>query len=309
MKKLMILAVLFAACEKDPIEIPMEMTIPPTMTVEPPKEEPKDDNNNNSNTTNSGVSSPTMVAMPPAHMTAQMSMTMEITDTVTETFSTEVPDDAITDDPRLTFVSTDGKGGNEYVINNRESDNAPAFIVSVDGDYRPVYGSDGNTVQIQAGSNWFITYAREYQVGDSRVLVEESINQTVQGEFIDAIMAAQDLVPARNNYSRTIGLVNNSIHNYNAGGTAGYDYYDVAASNAGSLWVHIHEMGHNFDASAGIVDHGVLQMLYDMPDMFFISDYGNNNGTGEYWADAFAFYYIQMDHINHILEYIMSWLD
>ena len=251
-----------------------------------------------------------MVSMPDGHMTAQMSMTMEVeTETVTETFSTEVPDDAITNDPRLTFVSTDGKGGNEYTINNRESDNAPAFIVNVDGDYRPVYGSDGNTVQIQAGSNWFITYAREYQIGDARVLVEESVLSIAEQEFLDAIRQAQALVPARNNYSNVIALVDNSLHNYNAGGTAGYDYYDVAASNAGNLWVHVHEMGHNFDAAAGIVDHEVLQMLYDMPDMFFISDYGHNHGTGEYWADAYAFYYIQMDHINHILEYIMSWLD
>ena len=292
------------ACEKD------EMMVTPPIVNEVPQEEPKDDNTTDSDNTNGTVSPTTMVAMPGGHTTAQASMTTEVeTSTVTETFSTEVPDDAITNDPRLTFVSTDGKGGNEYIINNRESDNAPAFIVSVDGDYRPVYGSDGSTVQIQAGSNWFITYAREYQVGDSRVLVEESINQTVEGEFIDAIMTAQDLVPARNNYSRTIGLVNNSIHNYNAGGTAGYDYYDVAASNAGSLYVHIHEMGHNFDASSGLVDHRVLQMLYDMPDMFFVSDYGNNNGTGEYWAEAFAFYYIQIDHINHILEYIISWLE
>ena len=288
-----------ASCEKEPMNI-----IEPPVTMDKPMEEPKPEP---VVTPVTPVTPVAPVPMPPSHVATP---TVDMgSATVTETFSTEVPDDAITDDPRLTFVSTDGKGGNEYVINNRESDNAPAFIVSIDGDYRPVYGSDGSTVQIQAGSNWFITYAREYQVGDSRVLVEESINQTVEGEFIDAIMTAQDLVPARNNYSRTIGLVNNSIHNYNAGGTAGYDYYDVAASNAGSLWVHIHEMGHNFDASAGVVDHGVLQMLYDMPDLFFISDYGNNNGTGEYWADAYAFYYLQMDHINHILEYIISWLD
>ena len=62
MKKLMILAVLFAACEKDPIEIPMEMTIPPTMTVEPTT--PKDngmDTTTSSNTTNGTVSQTTVV--------------------------------------------------------------------------------------------------------------------------------------------------------------------------------------------------------------------------------------------------------
>ena len=290
-----------ASCEKEPMNI-----IEPPVTMEKPVEEPKPQ----PVTTPTATTTPTTVEMPNAHTSAQASMTTEAeTSTVTETFSTEVPDDAITNDPRLTFVSTDGKGGNEYVINNRESDNAPAFIVSVDGDYRPVYGSDGSTVQIQAGSSWFITYAREYQIGDSRVLVEESVLEIAEQEFLAAIRRSQELVPARNNYSRTIGLVNNSIHNYNAGGTAGYDYYDVAASNAGSLYVHIHEMGHNFDASSGLVDHRVLQMLYDMPDMFFVSDYGNNNGTGEYWAEAFAFYYIQIDHINHILEYIISWLE
>ena len=291
------LVLVLASCEKDP----MEDVIPPvTMEKpmeEPPKEEPA---------VVTPVTPVAPVPMPPSHVATP---TVDTTSTVTETFSTEVPDDAITDDPRLTFVSTDGKGGNEYIINNRESDNAPPFGVSVDGDYRPVYGSDGNRVQIQAGSDWFITYAREYQIGDSRVLVEESVLEIAEQEFLAAIRRSQELVPARNNYSETVALINNSIHNYNAGGTAGFNYYDVAASNAGSLWVHIHEMGHNFDASAGVVDHGVLQMLYDMPDLFFISDYGNNNGTGEYWADAYAFYYLQMDHINHILEYIINWLD
>ena len=296
------LMLVLASCEKEPIEQPKLPTNGTTTT-----------------TPTINTSSPTIDVPSTATVTGTMQMPkdhgpaveeeMQQTETVTETFSTDIPEDAITDDPRLTFVSTDGKGGNAYILNNRPSDNAPAFIVTVDGEFQRAYGSADGLVTIQAGFDYSITYAREYTVGQARVLVEETINQTTEELFIRAIMDAQALVPARNNYSDLIALVNTNVHQYDAGGTAGERYYDVASSAAGSLYVHIHEMGHNFDASAGIVDHGVLQMLYDMPDMFFVSDYGNNNGTGEYWAEAYAFYYLQIDHINHILEYIMNWLD
>ena len=126
-----------ASCEKDPITI-VDPTEPVTVTPEP-KPEPV-------------IVTPT--PMPPTHT---MTPTVDVEQPITDTITTTIPADAITDDPRLTFHSTDGKGGNEYIINNRPSDNAPAFIVSIDGDYRPVYGSDGNRVQIQAGSSWFIT--------------------------------------------------------------------------------------------------------------------------------------------------------
>ena len=294
-----LIALTFTNCEKEDLtigsstELPADYSgTPGQVQVDPTKTE---------------ASQP--VVMPPAHNDSTNDNTATISSTtVTETFSTEVPDDAITGDPRLTFVSTDGKGGNEYVVNNRESDNAPAFIVNIDGDYRPVYGADGGRVQIQAGSNWFITYAREFTINDSRVLVEESITEAIEADFLAVVREAQRIVPAENNYSRTIAVVDTNVHEYNAGGTAGYDYYDVGSSSSWSLWVHIHEMGHNFHAASGRVDDSILDYLYSLPEMFFVSDYGNNNGAGELWADSFAYYYIERAHINHILEYIMDWL-
>ena len=322
---LILIAILtLTSCEKDPIE---DITIPPTMTIEPPT--PKTDETTNppatvtpSNPATGTPSETTQVESGTTTETTEVDPKDEGTESTTATETTEVdPKDEGTETVEVETATvtdtsasaTDLRPG-EYIDTSIVAPQYLEYIKSFDDGkgnightYRVV--NSGSTRVIAIGvDNGPADTAHQVLFSDDRVIdVDDGLSiQVYTAEFITVEHRDVTLYVQSDYYGLTEGYLNtldealdltptwstDVIYYINPG--AAYTFYSGLAGGtefiiAGNVGTHtlIHEDGHNYDVQNSGLGEAI-NPFFNLASQ--VSQYATT-AISEYRADVYAYYY------------------
>ena len=293
----------FAACEKDPIEIPM----PEEMMVVTPKDNNDGmDSATSSNTIDSGVSSPTVV-------------------TGTETPTTDIKDEGegsgevfpegsgvfIADNPAqylgLIYDSShdDGKGNvNHIYLKDPNYDNGRIIAVGLtdaSGNYtiQTLLWEDG-----AAGVGIPDTSTVETFVGSFTTIEHRGIEMVIQDNVIstgltDTLDRALDLVGDNWSSRRIFYIATHGSYTFYSGLANGTEF--IIAGNVG-VQTLIHEDGHNYDSQNPAFGEAI-NPFFNIASQ--VSTYAAT-AISEYRAEVYAYYYASRGNLPTVLVNVLD---
>ena len=334
---ILIAIVTLASCEKDPIE---DITVPPTMTIEPTKTETDETNNitptvTSSNTTTGVSSETTQVESGTATDTKD-----EGTESTTATETTEVegPKDegpgtdveTVTATPTVEIEAPTGLGDGEYIddtivapagtiylsshFDGKET-RTHTYRVDNSGSYRVmmVY-IDDSPYYNEGTKHWFFGGLDNFQVQDGYEFTVYGAEMTITDHRGIQVYHRPSQTPRFSELDRALDLAGDNwdsdvIYQFDElasiGGFAGLARNREFIVSIGGFETHVllHENGHNYDFEHEEYMSG-MSAIY--PEGGYVGYY--TGPIAEFRAEMFARYYLLRDAMPQIIRDLLDLL-